>query len=164
MDFHDYYQILGVPPTASIKEISSAYRKLAQQHHPDLQPADKRHQAELDMKMLNEAYDVLQDSSRREDYDRKYARVINRKVFSSHTRSSVTSKSHSLGKLTSLGIDILSVAFLIIGGYFIFIVWTPIFAELTNAFRYPNEFLLLVIWWLCIGRVVFRLLPFKRPK
>ena len=37
----DYYQVLGVPRTATEKEIRSAYRKLARQHHPDLNPGDK---------------------------------------------------------------------------------------------------------------------------
>jgi preprotein translocase subunit Sec63 len=45
MDFIDYYKILGVPKTATDDEIKKAYRKLARQHHPDLNPNDKEAQA-----------------------------------------------------------------------------------------------------------------------
>ena len=38
MDFKDYYEILGVPPTADEKAIKQAYRQLARQHHPDVEP------------------------------------------------------------------------------------------------------------------------------
>jgi curved DNA-binding protein len=40
MAFIDYYQVLGVPKTATEKEIKDAYRKLARKHHPDLNPND----------------------------------------------------------------------------------------------------------------------------
>ena len=64
----DYYQMLGVPRTATEKEIRSAYRKLARQHHPDLNPGDKN--AEERFKEINEAHEVLTDTDKRKLYDR----------------------------------------------------------------------------------------------
>ena len=64
----DYYQMLGVLRSASEKEIRSAYRKLARQHHPDLNPGDKN--AEERFKEINEAHEVLTDADKRKLYDR----------------------------------------------------------------------------------------------
>jgi curved DNA-binding protein len=63
----DYYEVLGVPRTASQKEISSAFRKLARKHHPDLNAGDK--QAEARFKEVSEAHDVLHDPKKRSLYD-----------------------------------------------------------------------------------------------
>ncbi|HLH28514.1 MAG TPA: molecular chaperone DnaJ [Acidimicrobiales bacterium] len=60
----DYYKILGVPSTASSKEITSAYRKLAKKHHPDANPG-----SEETFKEISAAYDVLGDPERRKEYD-----------------------------------------------------------------------------------------------
>jgi curved DNA-binding protein len=67
--FRDYYQILGVPRTASADEIKRAYRKLARAHHPDLQPAAERGRAAEKFKDINEAYEVLSDPEKRSRYD-----------------------------------------------------------------------------------------------
>jgi curved DNA-binding protein len=67
MDFKDYYQVLGVSPDASAKEIKQAYRKLARQHHPDVNPGDKT--AEERFKEINEAYQALADPEQRKKYD-----------------------------------------------------------------------------------------------
>jgi curved DNA-binding protein len=65
--YKDYYQTLGVPRTASHKEIRSAYRKLAAKHHPDRNKGDKA--AEEKFKEIGEAYAVLNDDEKRKFYD-----------------------------------------------------------------------------------------------
>jgi hypothetical protein len=62
-----HYETLGVPPTASAGEIREAYRKLAHQYRPDLNPGDKS--AEERLKKLQEAYEVLSDPRKRQGYD-----------------------------------------------------------------------------------------------
>lgn len=60
----DYYEILGVPRSASQDEIKRAYRKLAHQHHPDKSGGD-----ETKFKAVNEAYQVLGNEAKRKQYD-----------------------------------------------------------------------------------------------
>ena len=64
----DYYTVLGVPRTATEKDIKTAYRKLARKHHPDVNPGDKK--AESLFKEIGEAYSVLSDAEKRKKYDR----------------------------------------------------------------------------------------------
>lgn len=64
----DYYEILGVSKGASDDEIKKAYRKLAVQYHPDKNPDNK--EAEEKFKEIAEAYAVLNDSQKRQQYDR----------------------------------------------------------------------------------------------
>ncbi len=66
-EYKDYYRILGVNRDADGKEIKKAYRKLARQHHPDVNPGDKK--AEERFKEINEAYEVLSDPEKRARYD-----------------------------------------------------------------------------------------------
>ena len=68
MDYKDYYKILGVERNASEDDIRKAYRKMAMQYHPDRNPNDK--QAEERFKEINEAYQVLNDPTKRGHYDR----------------------------------------------------------------------------------------------
>lgn len=66
MRFKDYYQIMGVPRTASQDEIKRAYRKLARRYHPDV---SKEREAEEKFKELQEAHEVLKDPEKRAAYD-----------------------------------------------------------------------------------------------
>lgn len=63
----DYYEVLGVSKTASADELKSAYRKKARQHHPDV---DKSADSDKKFKEINEAYQVLSDTQKKEAYDR----------------------------------------------------------------------------------------------
>jgi len=67
--FRDYYEVLGVPRTASAEDVKRAYRQLARKHHPDLQPAAERSKAAERFKEINEAYEVLSDPDKRAKYD-----------------------------------------------------------------------------------------------
>ncbi len=64
MSKRDYYEVLGVPKTASADEIKKAFRKAAVQHHPDKEGGD-----EAKFKEVNEAYEVLKDQQKRQRYD-----------------------------------------------------------------------------------------------
>ena len=65
----DYYKVLGVVPTASEKEITRAYRKLAKENHPDTNPG-----TEDRFKEISAAYDVIGDAEKRKEYDEVRAR------------------------------------------------------------------------------------------
>ena len=67
MEFKDYYKVLGVERGASEADIKSAYRKLARKYHPDVNPNNKK--AEAQFKDVNEAYQVLGDPEKRRKYD-----------------------------------------------------------------------------------------------
>ncbi|PJG61463.1 curved DNA-binding protein [Yersinia kristensenii] len=66
MEFKDYYAVMGVEPTASLKEIKTAYRRLARKYHPDV---SSEANAESKFKEVAEAYEVLKDTERRAEYD-----------------------------------------------------------------------------------------------
>src|SRR5258708_10592276 len=63
----DPYEVLGVPRTASADDIKAAYRKLAKQYHPDLNPGKK---TEAQFKDVSVAYDLLSDADKRKRFDR----------------------------------------------------------------------------------------------
>ena len=66
MEFKDYYKILGVSKNADVKDIKTAYRKLARQYHPDLHPEEGGGDK---FKEIAEAYEVLKDAGRRAKFD-----------------------------------------------------------------------------------------------
>ena len=79
MEYKDYYKILGVDRKAPSEEIKRAYRKLALKYHPDRNPDDR--EAEEKFKEINEAYQVLSDTDKRNRYDQlgdSYARYQQR--------------------------------------------------------------------------------------
>lgn len=70
MDFDltgkDYYTILGIPPSATLKEMKAAYRRLAHQYHPDKNQGDLYAAARFDL--IKEAYEILSNPARKEQY------------------------------------------------------------------------------------------------
>ena len=64
----DFYTTLGVSKSAAQKDIRTAYRKLAREHHPDVNPGDRA--AEARFKAINAAYEVLSDAGKRKKYDK----------------------------------------------------------------------------------------------
>ncbi len=67
MEYKNYYAVLGVKKQASEKDIRQAFRRLARQYHPDVNPNNK--EAEEHFKEINEAYEVLSDPEKRRRYD-----------------------------------------------------------------------------------------------
>ena len=67
----NYYEILEVSENASQEVIEKAYKALVKKYHPDLQPNEKKHDAEDKIKIINEAYDILSNQQKKENYDRQ---------------------------------------------------------------------------------------------
>lgn len=83
MEFKDFYQIMGVSADASAAEIKSAYKKLARKYHPDVSSEEN---AQEKFKELGEAYDVLKDPKKRDEYDQLRTHVTSEQGFNSSGR------------------------------------------------------------------------------
>lgn len=70
----NYYEILEVSPNASKEIIDKAYKTLAKKYHPDANSEDKKQWAEEKFKKINEAYEVISNEEKREEYDRELKR------------------------------------------------------------------------------------------
>lgn len=69
------YEVLEVSEKASDEVIEKAYKVLAKRYHPDLQPPEKRKQAEEKMKQINDAYETLMNKEKRQEYDEGLIRL-----------------------------------------------------------------------------------------
>lgn len=103
MQFKDYYATLGVKRNATEKEIKSAFRKLARQYHPDVNPS-----ASDKFKEINEAYEVLSDKDKRQRYDQfgQYWQQSNQAGYGQPGRRTRTTTSTPGGMPPGGGIDI----------------------------------------------------------
>lgn len=72
--FKDYYNILGIPQTATLLEIKRAYREMSKKWHPDMHPNEDVKEKMID---INEAYKILSDENLRCRYDKEYERFYN---------------------------------------------------------------------------------------
>jgi len=77
----NYYDILGISPSASAEEIKKAYRKLSTKFHPDKNSGDKFFEEKF--KQTQEAYDVLSNVTKRKNYDLKYQFFFNKSASTS---------------------------------------------------------------------------------
>jgi DnaJ-class molecular chaperone len=84
MDYKDYYGVLGVNKQATAKDIQKAYRRLARQYHPDVNP--NKPEAEERFKEINEAYEVLSDPEKRRQYDEMGANWERYRQYQPYTR------------------------------------------------------------------------------
>ncbi|MBQ8481274.1 MAG: J domain-containing protein [Alphaproteobacteria bacterium] len=91
MSYPEYYKILGVEPSASMKDIKQAYHALAKKLHPDLNENDKKSEEKL--KKVNEAYAVLKDMAKRAEYDYFGKQALEAEKMSRNEQSEYTDNS-----------------------------------------------------------------------
>lgn len=101
-NFRNYYQILGISKEATAEDIKRAYRKLARQYHPDLNPGNK--EAEEKFKDIGEAYEVLSEASKRAQYD-QFSRFWKQSGFQGSTPRSKSWNGRTAGRGNSEDID-----------------------------------------------------------
>jgi curved DNA-binding protein CbpA len=154
--FTHYYRMLGVPAGASQEEIARAYRKLARQFHPDLNPPERKWWAEEQMKQLNEAYAVLNDPQARARYD---ITLWGHLAALSRARRREFGQRRLAMRVKSV-IGTLSVGFLVLGALFYFLDWNAVFQGLLTPAQMVGLRWAFVQVWVAVLAVLF--LRFRR--
>jgi len=70
-DFNDWYEVFEIDPNATMEEIKKQFKTLAKKYHPDKAPGDKQKEYHDKMTLINQAYEVLSDPLKREEFDNK---------------------------------------------------------------------------------------------
>jgi hypothetical protein len=179
MNRRDYYEIFGISPAASQKEITQAYRRLARRFHPDLQPTERKRWAEEKMKRLNEAYAVLGDPEAR----RRYTATILSRVGSTSLhqhwaaspsdiwfggfprRRTCRQKSERWQKISTI-LDfvfwMLVIDFLVIGAVLMAVNWNGMVEILNSGHAAGLQCLFLGVWWVMLVAALFKMVPLRR--
>lgn len=168
MSLPDYYAILGVAFGVSRDGLARAYRLKARECHPDLHPVGRKDWADAQMKLLNEAYRTLGDEASRAEYDRRYRRTFVERshtgVYHSSTKPGARKYNSRIAARTIIAysLDAVALLYLAIGAYLFFVVWQPLFEEYGSMFTHPYHWLFFVMWFVLLGRMLFRVIPFRR--
>jgi hypothetical protein len=185
----NYYKILGIPRTASQKEVTRAYRRLAQKFHPDLHAPEQKPWAEERMKQINMAYAVLEDPESRAHYDATLGLQFDAPpsqrgstspppkdwstIFSSYQASQQTplSKWQKQIALAKFALWTFILGFLMTGIYLIFVQWqlvTKFFPLTLDKLIWLAEndihrqLIFALIWWVVFIVSLFRIVPSRR--
>jgi curved DNA-binding protein CbpA len=181
METPNHYQVLEIPVVASQEQVARAYRQLARRFHPDLQPPERREWAEEQMKRLNEAYEVLHDPDARARYDATAGLRLDAPPLRKRPRKSPGSRfaeawfvqypsSNIFARMTSarwrrrtafarLLIEILVVAFLLVGAYFLFIEWDYWVAGSLLTEVCASQVICAGIWFLVLTFALLKMIP-----
>lgn len=132
----DYYTILGLTPNASDEEIRKAYIKLAKVYHPDHNSdmADRR------MIELNQAYEVLSNTSKKKEYDIRF--VKNQSLDFTHVQKNEVARQKKERVVKTKGHGTISVRLLFLGILWIFVVYLALYFIINMAIMYVD----LPIW------------------
>jgi hypothetical protein len=167
----DYYAILEVSPDATADDITRAYRRRARQCHPDVVAQDRRSWAEAEMKRLNLAYSVLSNPSKRDTYDHQRlweADPVLRRVQDERAayvqRQATREAWKRIQRSITLTLDVISILYFVIVGFFILFVWRDYFSSVMTAIDHPNELLMFFIWFFVMMRLLLRSIPFPRMR
>jgi hypothetical protein len=165
----DYFEILRISPTASQKEITQAYRRLARRFHPDLQPPEQKRWAEAHMKQLNEAYTVLGDPEARRRYTASCGLNVGEHWASNAwsadapLRKTVRPRSLRWRKIITL-VDfvfwMLVVAFVVMGAVIMAFEGGGIFQAFGAAHGLQCVFA--ALWWVMLVAALFKMVPIRR--
>ena len=101
----NYYEILEVSPNASKEIIDKAYKTLAKRYHPDANSVEKKQWAEERFKKINEAYEIISNKEKREEYDRELERQRNQQLIQSEDLKRSYEKLYEEMKRTAPPID-----------------------------------------------------------